>query len=104
MSDILVHSSNIGIAKLAFKVGQEKVRQTLLDFGFNAKTEVGLPGEASGVLHKLPWREHTFATIAFGQSFTASPLQMTMAYAAIANGGVLYQPVLVEKNQSRLLC
>lgn len=95
-SEILAVSSNIGTTKIAFEVGDEDYRQTLLDFGFGAKSGVDLPGEARGTLLPLPWRSHLLANVSFGQGIAATPLQMANAYAAIANGGVLNSPYIVQ--------
>ncbi len=100
VSEILALSSNIGTTKIAFEVGAEKMRQALLDFGFSQKSGVDLPGEAKGVLGALPWSPHLLSNISFGQGISATALQVANAYAAIANGGVLYRPftVLAQKD------
>lgn len=97
VSEILAYSSNIGTTKIAFMVGAESLRKTFSDFGFGSKVGVDLPGEARGVLHPLPWRPHLFSNISFGQGMTASALQVANAYAAIANGGILKSPYLVQR-------
>lgn len=96
VSEILAFSSNIGTTKIAFQLGAEKMRQNLLDFGFGSKTGVDLPGEAKGTVLPLPWNQHLLSNVSFGQGITANPLQVANAYAAIANGGVLNQPYLVQ--------
>ncbi|GIL16752.1 MAG: penicillin-binding protein [Oligoflexia bacterium] len=95
VSEILAVSSNIGTTKIAFDLGEEKLRQGLNDFGFGAKSGIDLPGEAKGTLHKLPWNQHLLSNISFGQGITATPLQVANAYAAIANGGILNTPFIV---------
>lgn len=96
VSEILAYSSNIGTSKIALKLGDEKLRQGLMKFGFGQKAGTDLPGEAKGIILNLPWRDHLLANVSFGQGMTASPLQMANAYAAIANGGVLNVPHIVE--------
>lgn len=96
VSEILALSSNVGTTKIAFKMGQEKLRQGLLDFGFGQKLGVDLPGEARGLIHALPWRQHLFSNISFGHGLSATPLQVANAFAAIANGGVLNTPYIVH--------
>lgn len=96
IKDILKFSSNIGMSKIALALGDTKLRKTLQDFGFGAKTGVDFPGEARGILQKLPWRKHLLANVSFGQGVAVSALQMANAYAAIANGGVLKKPYLVK--------
>lgn len=96
VSEILAVSSNIGATKIAFKMGAEELRQGLLDFGFGSKIGVDLPGEAHGSVQPLPWRPHLLSNISFGQGISATPLQIANAYAAIANGGVLKTPYIVQ--------
>lgn len=96
VSEILAYSSNVGTSKIALKLGDEKIRETLIKFGFGQKSGVDLPGEARGIMLGLPWREHLLANISFGQGMTSTPLQMANAYAALANGGRLNTPYIVE--------
>ena len=96
VSEVLAYSSNIGTSKIALKLGDEKLRQGLMKFGFGQKLGTDLPGEAKGIILGLPWRDHLLANVSFGQGMTASPLQMANAYAAIANGGMLNAPHIVE--------
>lgn len=96
VSEILAYSSNVGTSKIALKLGDQKIRNALLRFGFGQKLGTDLPGEAKGIVLGLPWRDHLLANVSFGQGMTASALQMANAYAAIANGGVLNVPYIVE--------
>ena len=96
VSEVLAYSSNIGTSKIALKMGDEKLRQALSRFGFGQRSGVDLPGDAKGIVLGLPWRDHLLANVSFGQGITASPLQMANAYAAIANGGILNKPYIVE--------
>lgn len=96
VSEILAYSSNVGTTKVAFDLGPQILRQALNDFGFGAKTGIDLPGDARGTLLPLPWHPHLMANISFGHGIAASPLQVANAYAAIANGGVLNQPFIVQ--------
>lgn len=100
VTEILALSSNVGAAKVAFDLGDERVNQILSDFGFGAKMGIELPGEARGITNPLPWRPHLLSNIAFGQGIAVTPLQMAAAYAAIANGGVLKRPLLVKSIRS----
>ncbi len=95
VSDILSYSSNVGITKIAFDLGAERLRKGLLEFGFGTKSGVDLPGEAKGNLQNLPWKPHLLSNISFGQGITATPLQIANAYAAIANGGILNTPFII---------
>lgn len=96
VSEVLAYSSNIGTSKIALKMGDDKLKSGLLAFGFGEKSGVDLPGEAKGITVKLPWNDHLLANVSFGQGITVTPLQLANAYAAIANGGVLKKPFIVE--------
>lgn len=96
VSEILAYSSNIGTTKIAFDLGAESLRKGLLDFGFGQKSGVDLPGDSRGLMHPLPWSPHLLANISFGHGIAVTSLQMANAYAAIANGGVLNSPHIVQ--------
>lgn len=96
VSQILEVSSNIGVAKIAFDLGEEKLRKAFADFGFGEKTGLEIPGETRGILPGIPWRQHHFSNISFGHGIAVSPIQMANAYAAIANGGILRQPTIIK--------
>lgn len=96
VSEILAFSSNIGVAKIAFDMGGERLARALADFGFGAKTGIELPGESRGIVNPLPWRPHLLSNISFGQGIAVTPMQMVAAYGAIANGGILKRPLLVK--------
>lgn len=96
VSQILAVSSNVGTSKISFKMGAQKMRQGLLDFGFGQKFGIELPGEARGMVQALPWRQHLMSNISFGHGISATPLQIANAFAAIANGGVLNTPYIVQ--------
>ena len=95
--DIVKVSSNIGAAKIAIKLGREKLYAYLKKFGFGAETGIELPGEQKGMLRDgSTWREGELATIAYGYGLTVTPLQIATALAAIGNGGVYRAPHIVE--------
>ena len=96
ISEVLALSSNVCSAKLALKLGDKRLRETLKKFGFGEKMGIDLPGESSGILKKTPWRDHLLSNVSFGHGVTATPLQIAAAYAAIANGGVLKRPYIVK--------
>lgn len=96
VQDILKFSSNIGMSKIALTLGDTKLRKVLQNFGFGQKTKIDFPGEAYGILQKLPWKKHLLANISFGQGVAVSAIQMANAYAVIANGGLLKKPYLVK--------
>ena len=93
---VLVKSSNIGSAKMALKLGKEKFRETAVDFGFGRKTGITLFDESPGIVLPMEkFDDSTLARAGFGQSVCVTPIQVLMAYAAIANGGLLLPPTLV---------
>ena len=95
---ILQVSSNIGFTKVAEKVKKERYYKYIEKFGFGAATGVDMPGEISGLLRRAEsWSGIDLATHAFGQGISTTPLQMVMAYAAVANGGFLMRPYVVHR-------
>jgi cell division protein FtsI (penicillin-binding protein 3) len=96
VSEIIKYSSNIGAAKIGTKMGEEKLSAYLRNFGFGGRTGVDLPGESSGNL-KRHWYGVDLATISFGQGVSVSAIQLVSALSAVANGGNLMRPYLVEQ-------
>jgi cell division protein FtsI/penicillin-binding protein 2 len=85
---VLVHSSNIGMAKVGQKVGVERLYEGLTLFGFGHKTGVELPGEAPGLLRPpAEWTGYSLTRIPFGQEISVTALQMVRAFCLLANGG-----------------
>jgi cell division protein FtsI (penicillin-binding protein 3) len=100
-SKILQVSSNIGFSKVADKLKKERYFKYIEKFGFGQTTGIDMPGEAAGLLRRPEtWSGIDLATHAFGQGLSATPLQMVMAYAAIANGGFLMRPYVVRRAMS----
>ncbi len=96
VTEVLAQSSNVGVAKIAFQMGDKNIKSTLEDFGFGEKLNIGFPGESRGIINRLPWRQHLLSNVSFGHGMSATPLQIANAYAAIANGGVLHKPRIVK--------
>ena len=95
--DILIKSSNIGAAKLAMSVGDEKFYEYIRRFGFGERTGIELPGEISGLVHSpQSWSKISITRIPMGHEIGVTPLQMTVAMATIANGGKLITPRIVK--------
>src|SRR5947209_4352805 len=95
---VLRESSNICAAKIGERLGKDKLVEGLRAFGFGEKTSVGLPGEARGALgDPKKMAQIALDTTSFGQGMSATGLQTVAAMAAIANGGVLLKPYIVEK-------
>jgi len=97
-SKILQVSSNIGFTKVAEKLKKDPYFKYIDKFGFGRVTGLDVPGEVPGLLRKPEtWSGIDLATHAFGQGVSATPMQMVMAYAAIANGGILMRPYVTRK-------
>lgn len=95
---VISKSSNIGTAKIAIKLGPQRLYRYMMDFGFGARTGILLPGEALGkVWETEKWRPISISRIPIGQGVATTPLQMLMAMSAIANEGVLMRPMLLAK-------
>lgn len=97
LSEILEVSSNIGTTKLAFEVGQKDFLETIESFGFTKPTGVDFPGEAKGLISRGRWKPHLLSNISFGHGIGVTALQVANAYGAIANGGNLMKPYLVNR-------
>ena len=97
-AQVLQKSSNIGMIKVAQRLGPDKLAKYVGAFGFGQKTDVDLSGEQRG-LTKEPhaWGRRTLASIAMGQEIGVTPMQLVMAVSAIANGGALMRPFVVSE-------
>lgn len=93
---ILQVSSNIGVTKVAQKMGRDKLVETYKSFGFGERFGLGLPGEGKGAI-PFPRAEIALATQSFGQGISATAVQIAAGYGALANDGVLMKPYLVSK-------
>ena len=97
VQDILVKSSNIGAAKLALSLGDQKFYEYIRRFGFGERTGVELPGEINGTIRPPQnWSKISITRIPMGHEVAVTPLQMTVAMATIANGGKLITPRVVK--------
>jgi cell division protein FtsI (penicillin-binding protein 3) len=97
VKDILVKSSNIGAAKLAIGVGEDKFYEYIRRFGFGERTGIELPGEIRGLVHSpQSWSKISITHIPMGHEIGVTPLQMIMAMGAIANDGKLMTPRIVK--------
>jgi cell division protein FtsI/penicillin-binding protein 2 len=97
-ADAVRYSSNICMARLALQLGGERFYRYASALGFGSTTGVEFPGEVSGRLRSPDqWSGRSLPTLAIGHEVTVTPLQLALAYAAVANGGVLMQPMLVRE-------
>lgn len=95
--DVIRLSSNIGVAKLSQRFTRAEQYQALRDFGFGGYTGLPYPSESRGILRTpRTWDDMTPASMAMGYEVAATPMQIAVAYASIANGGELLQPALVR--------
>jgi cell division protein FtsI/penicillin-binding protein 2 len=98
VTEILQNSDNVGMVWIANKMSNETILDYIRKFGFLDKTGIDVAGEASGQVGPVKqWRDVNRATISFGQGISATPIQIMQAYAAIANGGNLVKPHLLDK-------
>ncbi|MGC2855717.1 peptidoglycan D,D-transpeptidase FtsI family protein [Novispirillum sp. DQ9] len=97
VSEILVHSSNIGSARMAMDVGPDAQRAFLGSLGMLRPLNIGLP-ESGAPLYPERWRDISTMTISFGHGIAVTPMHLSAATAAMVNGGVLRTPTLVAEN------
>ena len=97
-SEVLRHSSNVGMVKAAISLGDERLYQYLRAFGFGEKTEIDLPGESTGILRDpSKWSSRSLASLSMGQEIGVTPIQLLTAVSAVANGGWLLKPYVVSE-------
>ena len=99
---ILARSSNVGAIMIAQEAGVDALRSQLLAFGYGAPTGLRFPGEVGGHVPALDqWWATTLPTVAIGYGTSSTLLQVANAYAALANGGMLVDPILVRGTVGR---
>ena len=97
VANILKYSSNIGADEIGMKLGPQRFDYWVHRFGFGAPTGVDLPGEQQGiVLHWQQYSGSSMGNLPMGQGESVTLMQMATAYSAIANGGILRPPRIVE--------
>jgi cell division protein FtsI/penicillin-binding protein 2 len=95
-AEILAHSSNIGMAKLGERLGNQRMYEALYALGFGSMTGVDLPGEDNGLLMPLKkWDKFTTTSVPMGQEVAVTPIQIATAFSTLINGGRLIQPRVV---------
>lgn len=96
--DVIVKSSNVGIAKVAERIGSVDLYNRLIALGFGHKTGANIFGESAGSLKKYTdWSGYTLHSLSFGQEISVNALQLTNAYCTIANGGEVLKPYILKK-------
>ncbi len=106
-TEAVAHSSDIGMIRVAQRLGRDNFARYVKAFGFGSVTGVDLPGESAGLFRPIArWSALSLPTLSFGQEIGVTALQITMAAAAVANGGYLMKPFVVkrvEDNEGRVL-
>ncbi len=98
VEQVLAQSSNIGAVQIALREGARTFSQWVSRFGFGKPTGVALPGEEQGIVPSYAqYSGSSIANLPIGQGESVTPMQMITAYAAIANGGILRTPQVIEK-------
>lgn len=95
-AQVLENSSNVGVIKVAWRLGDQRLYRTVHAFGFGRPTGIDLPGESPGILHPVArWRPLAKAYVSFGQGVSVTAIQLAAAAGAVANGGQLLRPRMV---------
>ena len=98
VAGVLKKSSNIGAAKIAFRLGKAELLEHLRRYGFGQATGVPVRGERSGSLRRAGRVSDVgLANVAFGQGMTTTVLQLAQGFSALANDGVMLRPRIVRK-------
>jgi len=98
IDEVVAYSANTGIIEIVERIPQEHLHRTFSAFGFGRRSGIGYPAEARGIVPEVStWSRLSRAGFALGQELTVTPLQVALAYAAIANGGWLPDPCLVNR-------
>ncbi len=87
-AEVLINSSNIGMAKVTRRMSDAQMREGVLRFGFGSKTNISLPGEAAGLVTSLAnWSKYTQTSVAMGHEISVTPVQIARAFCAFARDG-----------------
>ena len=98
VTQIIEKSSDVGVIKLALRVGNDRFADYIDRMGFGKPTNIDLPGEERGLSKPASrWHKSSIGSIAMGQEIGVTPLQIVRMVATVANGGILYRPYVVKK-------
>jgi cell division protein FtsI/penicillin-binding protein 2 len=97
VAQILAQSSNVGSVKIGLAMGPRRFDHWVRRFGFGSRTGIELPGEANGIVPKpAQYSGSSLGNLPIGQGLAVTPIQMAAAYSAIANGGVMRRPHVID--------
>ncbi|ARD43898.1 cell division protein FtsI [Colwellia sp. PAMC 21821] len=103
LSELLVHSSNMGTTKLALSVPKDYLIDKFFDAGFSEETGTGLVGESSGMMHdRARWSKFELATLSWGHGVAITPIQLARFYTTLGNGGTKI-PLTILKQDADML-
>ncbi|NIA18809.1 MAG: PASTA domain-containing protein [Simkaniaceae bacterium] len=98
VGQIIQHSSNVGIIKIAETIGKNSLYRYCRDFGFGSLTNINLTGEVTGTLRKVEdWSNLSLPEVSMGHEVGVTAIQLAAAYSAVANGGYLLRPRLINQ-------
>jgi cell division protein FtsI/penicillin-binding protein 2 len=98
LTDIVKNSCNVGVIEVGTRIDENIFADSISKFGFGEKTRITLPGESPGLFRPVnQWSKISIASLSIGQEISVTPLQLVMATAAVANNGILMEPLLVNK-------
>jgi cell division protein FtsI (penicillin-binding protein 3) len=98
VAGILAQSSDVGAIKIGLRLGAPKFDAYIRAFGFGQLSGIELPGENRGLLRRLEnWTPSSIGSLAMGQEISVNPVQLITAVSAIANGGLLYRPHIIQE-------
>ncbi|HYC88847.1 MAG TPA: penicillin-binding transpeptidase domain-containing protein [Thermoanaerobaculia bacterium] len=96
--DVIVNSSNVGTVRVGLALGQQRMHDWVRRFGFGERTGLPLPGETRGLVRPVQrWTQVSPASISIGQEIGTTPLQIVRAVSAVATGGLLVEPRIVQR-------
>ena len=96
--DIMAHSSNIGFSKISDSFSKNDLYKLIKYFGFGTKTYIALNNESKGKIRDIDnWSKTSKSYISIGQELSVTNLQLSLAYSAVANGGIVNKPKIIKK-------
>ena len=98
--EIMVHSSNIGSARMALKVGGAEQRQFMQKMGFFDELDFEVTEKSKPIVPKR-WSESTIATVAYGYGLALTPMHVITAFSAVVNGGIYHEPTLLKNSDKK---